>query len=106
MTSDLLGQATCRSSERTSRRNCPGRNVSRLGGRRGGAAVRLGADSPSGSWPCFCIIRFCSRFTCRFLRPFQGGEQGRRDLNPQPSVLETGALPVELLPSADRRAAS
>jgi hypothetical protein len=24
--------------------------------------------------------------------------QGRRDLNPQPSVLETDALPVELLP--------
>ena len=28
-----------------------------------------------------------------------GGEQGRRDSNPQPPVLETGALPVELLPS-------
>ena len=26
--------------------------------------------------------------------------QGRRDLNPRPSVLETGALPTELLPSA------
>ena len=25
--------------------------------------------------------------------------QGRRDLNPRPSVLETGALPAELLPS-------
>src|SRR5262245_38257292 len=25
-------------------------------------------------------------------------EQGRRDSNPQPPVLETGALPVELLP--------
>ena len=25
-------------------------------------------------------------------------EQGRRDLNPQPPVLETGALPIELLP--------
>jgi hypothetical protein len=25
--------------------------------------------------------------------------QGRRDSNPQPPVLETGALPVELLPS-------
>jgi hypothetical protein len=24
--------------------------------------------------------------------------QGRRDLNPRPSVLETGALPTELLP--------
>ena len=35
-----------------------------------------------------------------------GGEQGRRDSNPQPSVLETGALPVELLPSVDRHAAN
>src|SRR5919112_354652 len=26
-------------------------------------------------------------------------QQGKRDLNPQPSVLETDALPVELLPS-------
>jgi hypothetical protein len=25
--------------------------------------------------------------------------QGRRDSNPQPPVLETGALPIELLPS-------
>lgn len=25
--------------------------------------------------------------------------QGRRDLNPQPPVLETGTLPIELLPS-------
>jgi hypothetical protein len=25
--------------------------------------------------------------------------QGRRDSNPQPSVLETGTLPIELLPS-------
>ncbi len=27
--------------------------------------------------------------------------QGTRDLNPQPSVLETDALPVELVPSGD-----
>jgi hypothetical protein len=31
-------------------------------------------------------------------RPRITGEQGRRDSNPQPSVLETGALPIELLP--------
>jgi hypothetical protein len=31
-------------------------------------------------------------------------EQGRRESNPQPPVLETGALPVELLPSAFRLA--
>src|SRR5664280_2049781 len=69
MTSDLLGQATWRSSDRTSLRNCATRNGSRLGGRRGGVEVRLGVASPSGSWPWRCIIRFCSRFTCRFLRP-------------------------------------
>ncbi len=32
--------------------------------------------------------------------------QGRRDLNPQPSVLETGALPIELLPSEEHTEAS
>ena len=48
-TSDLLGQATWRSSDRTSRRNWPGRKGSRLGGRRGAGAVRRGAASPSGS---------------------------------------------------------
>src|SRR5664279_1841038 len=69
MTSDLLGQATWRSSDRTSLRNCATRNGSRLGGRRGGVEVRLGVASPSGSWPGRCICRFCSRFTCRFLRP-------------------------------------
>src|SRR5215213_10314516 len=30
--------------------------------------------------------------------PRRGATQGRRDLNPQPPVLETGALPIELLP--------
>jgi hypothetical protein len=31
--------------------------------------------------------------TCTFLN-----QQGRRDSNPQPPVLETGALPIEPLP--------
>src|SRR5690606_32526910 len=35
-----------------------------------------------------------------------GFEQGRRESNPQPPVLETGALPVELLPSDARVHAS
>lgn len=34
-------------------------------------------------------------FTCRLVL---GAAQGRQDLNLQPSVLETGALPVELRP--------
>tara|TARA_B110000014_G_scaffold223388_1_gene181020 strand:+ start:3286 stop:3468 length:183 start_codon:yes stop_codon:yes gene_type:complete len=29
--------------------------------------------------------------------------QGRRDLNPQPPVLETGALPIEPLPFEPKR---
>src|SRR3954453_12199068 len=35
--------------------------------------------------------------------PVRGAAQGRRDLNPQPPVLETGALPIELLPYGDPR---
>src|SRR5215213_9813714 len=34
----------------------------------------------------------------RYPPPHRGATQGRRDLNPQPPVLETGALPIELLP--------
>ena len=30
--------------------------------------------------------------------PFHSGWHGRRDLNPQPTVLETATLPIELLP--------
>ena len=107
MTSDLLGQATCRSSERTSRRNCPGRKGSRFGGppgRRGGA---LGRGLTLGVLPL--ALHHSLLFSVHVRLPSTvatGGEQGRRDLNPQPSVLETGALPVELLPSADRHAAS
>ena len=36
--------------------------------------------------------------TGRSLLPALTGPQGRRDLNPQPPVLETGALPIELQP--------
>src|SRR5262245_53497665 len=57
--------------------------------------------------PIFFIWRFCCRLkfsmgdTVSTTRG-RGGEQGRRDSNPRPSVLETDALPTELLPSADR----
>ena len=36
------------------------------------------------------------------LRSGRASQQGRRDSNPQPPVLETGALPIELLPSGRR----
>ena len=52
--------------------------------------------------------RFCWRLRSIDIAGFQpiggftpdgwGYLQGRRDLNPRPSVLETGALPTELLP--------
>src|SRR5664280_3233413 len=51
-------------------------------------------------------MRFCSRFISRLsifvavLRVETFLAQGRRDSNPQPPVLETGALPIEPLPFA------
>ena len=41
---------------------------------------------------------------CELRCGLDGDEQGRRDSNPQPPVLETGALPIELLPSGPVRA--
>jgi hypothetical protein len=38
------------------------------------------------------------RFGHEMFRPPGVTEQGRRDSNPRPSVLETDALPAELLP--------
>ncbi len=45
----------------------------------------------------FVLLRSFGRPKGRDLRS-EGASQGRRDLNPQPPVLETGALPVELRP--------
>src|ERR1019366_9934069 len=58
---------------------------------------RQGPD-PDAAWLAFVLGSRALSFDRS-----TGGEQGRRGLNPQPSVLETGALPVELLPSAHRR---
>src|SRR6478736_4142928 len=74
----------------------------------GGGVLRSGARGLSLPW------RAIMRFVCRFTetRPLDGPEmgwwvalvrQGRRDSNPQPSVLETEALPIELLPSGRAR---
>ena len=49
--------------------------------------TRLSVIAPSPSLPFHCQV-------------FELVSQGTRDLNPQPSVLETDALPVELVPSA------
>src|SRR5215207_6236151 len=104
MTSGRVGQATLRSSPRTSRTNCTGVVRSSFGFGAGGAALRFrGAGAPSApSWPWRWSMRFCCRFIAMDVRvPGRGigTEQGRRESNPQPAVLETAALPVELLPS-------
>src|SRR6478735_9278144 len=68
-----------------------------------GAGARVGLPC-SSSAPDFFRDRFCSRLRsssdidCSRL----GCGQGRRDSNPRPSVLETDALPTELLPSEGR----
>jgi hypothetical protein len=42
-------------------------------------------------------LRLCHRSMWRLL------EQGERDSNPQPAVLETAALPIELSPYAEHK---
>src|SRR5262245_33348121 len=91
VTSFLVGQATFFSSARTSERYWRGPVFSFVGCCWGWAR-RSGARGLSA--PCFAIMRFVCRFTALLSRV----EQGRRDSNPQPPVLETGALPIELLP--------
>src|SRR5487761_2023182 len=106
MTSGRVGQATWRISSRTSRRNWLG--FVRWLRRRWTSATdveRRETGAPSApTCPCRCIMRFCSRFISRLssLRSCDPSsyEQGRRDSNPQPPVLETGALPIEPLPFA------
>ena len=50
------------------------------------------------------LVNVCHRLAFHFLvaglsTAQHSCQQGRRDLNPQPPVLETGALPIELQPS-------
>src|SRR5688572_2393120 len=87
-----VGQTTFRSSARTSPRNWPrprprepksGRIAGRGAGRRAGAAATVAAPD-----------RLSCLDTVTLLFPNQG--QARQDSNPQPAVLETAALPVEL----------
>src|SRR5215831_8261190 len=99
-TSSLVGHATFRSSPRTSRRvvrSSLGRGAGAVRGVRTGAPASLIA-------PMRRRWRRCSRLICSgfidISTPigWKFGEQGRRDSNPRPSVLETDALPTELLP--------
>src|SRR5205823_7954521 len=94
-TSWRLGQATLASSPRTSFTKSLGLVRRRLAA----ACCGVGRLSRSAAPSRFFTILFVSRFTLRTPRSI--GEpsviwQARRDLNPQPPVLETGALPVEL----------
>src|SRR6476660_1338667 len=91
VTSFFVGHATFLSSPRTSERYWRGPVFSFVGCCCGWAR-RSGARGLSA--PCFAMRRFVCRFTALLSRV----EQGRRDSNPQPPVLETGALPIELLP--------
>src|SRR3954470_24624859 len=110
MTSFLVGHATLRSSPLTSPRYSLGPIFSRGGAEDGGRRFSSGARDLGLSVPCFAIMRF----VCRFMdtagpssgcsRSSRHSLQGRRESNPQPPVLETGALPIELLPSGRGRA--
>src|SRR5579863_9447259 len=99
VTSSLrVGQITFRSSAATCRMN-----------RAGVVRSRLAAPDPlrrSALWPRVWVAMSSPNVLAgppRTARPDQTGPtdphlQGRRDSNPQPPVLETGTLPIELLP--------
>src|SRR6476620_3810547 len=60
------------------------------------------APVPSGSWLAACLssVLCVVTYQCPHLSSIRL-QQGRQDLNLQPAVLETAALPVELRPFSD-----
>ena len=109
MTSFLVGHATLRSSPLTSPRYSLGPTFSLV------RSATAGALRASGrAWACRCPASPSCAWSVgsspRRRRPQVSSVsgrrslQGRRDSNPQPPVLETGALPIELLPSGRGRA--
>ena len=73
---------------------------------RGRATRCRGAIGPGLSLALHHALCLAVHFTSLFIGTsvLRSVEQGRRDLNPQPPVLETDALPVELLPCETLRA--
>src|SRR5712691_10279800 len=94
-----VGQITFRSSAATCRTKTAGVVLSRL-------SARPDPLRRSALWPVWvanvltCTALNGSPRTGRLDRAGPVGQrwQGRRDSNPQPPVLETGTLPIELLP--------
>ena len=76
----------------------------------GGAGALVGHRSRAAPRTALAVRHGCSPLSSvadwSTVCPAGLSSQGTRDLNPQPSVLETDALPVELVPSGDSRPAA
>src|SRR3954464_10202716 len=64
-----------------------------------GPRTALLSDTDLSPPSCSRLICVAHELSCPVMHLVESSLQGTRDLNPQPSVLETDALPVELVPS-------